>query len=81
MSYTVEQVSRVLNRLNMGFTTASARRLIDSKLKRVERPNSRYNTSYNYLVDVKSLEEYLINDIGLDTNVVFEAVYGTGGNQ
>ncbi len=81
MSYTVEQVSRVLNRLNMGFTTASASRLINSKLKKVPRPNSRYNTSYNYLVDVKSLVDYLINEAGLDTNVVYEAVYGTGGNQ
>lgn len=80
MSYTVESVSRVLNRLNMGFTTASASRLIDSKLKKVPRPNSRYNTSYNYLVDVKSLEEYLINDVSLDTDVVFKAVYGAGGH-
>ncbi len=76
MSYTVEQVSRVLNRLNMGFTTASANRLIDSKLKKVPRTNCRYNTSYNYLVDVKSLEEYLINEVGLDADVVYQAIYG-----
>ncbi|GGG23804.1 hypothetical protein GCM10007425_17800 [Lysinibacillus alkalisoli] len=76
MSYTVEQVSRILSRLGLGFSNDSAKRLVDSKLKRVERPNSRYNTSYNYLVYVKSLEEYLINEVGLDTNVVYEAVYG-----
>lgn len=79
MSYTVEQVSRVLNRLNMGFTTASAKRLIDSKLKRVERPSSRYNTSFNYLVDVASLETYLIEEVGLDANEVSMDIYG--GNQ
>lgn len=81
MSFTVENVARVINKLGLGFTTAAAKRLCDSKLKRVERPNSCYNTSFNYLVDVKSLEEYLINEVGLDKNTVYEAVYGTGGNQ
>lgn len=33
MSYTVEQVSRVLNKLNMGFTTASATRLMENYLR------------------------------------------------
>lgn len=76
MMYSVEQVGRVMQRLNLGFTTAAAKRLCDSKLKRVERPNSRYNTSFNYLVDVKSLEEYLINEVGLDADVVYQAIYG-----
>lgn len=75
-SYSVEQVGRVMQRLNLGFTTAAAKRLCDSKLKRVERPNSRYNTSFNYLVDIKSLEEYLINEVGLDADVVNQAIYG-----
>lgn len=79
MSYTVEQVSRVMNRLSLGFTTDSAKRLVDRKLKKVERPSHHYNTSFNYLVDVASLEHYLINEVGLDSNVVYEAVYGTGG--
>jgi len=73
MTYTVEQVSRVLNRLNMGFTTDSAKRLVDRKLKKVERPNHHYNTSFNYLVDVQSLEEYLINECRLDANLVHSA--------
>ncbi|MEQ6357806.1 hypothetical protein ABNX05_24705 [Lysinibacillus sp. M3] len=76
MMYSVEQVSRVLNRLNMGFTTDSAKRLVDRKLKKVERPSHHYNTSFNYLVDVQSLEEYLINECGLDANLVHSAVYG-----
>lgn len=76
MSYTVEQVSRVLNRLHMGFTTDSAKRLVDRKLKKVERPSHHYNTSFNYLVDVQSLEEYLINECRLDANLVHSAVYG-----
>lgn len=76
ISYTVEQVSRVLNKLNMGFTTASASRLIDNKLKKLPRPNSRYNTSFNYLVDVKDLEEYLISEVGLDSLLVYKAIYG-----
>lgn len=76
MTCTVEQVSRVLNRLNMSFTTASAKRLVDNELKKVARPNNRYNTSFNYLVDVKSLEDYLINECSLDANAVYEAVYG-----
>lgn len=79
MSYTVEQVSRVLSKLGLGFSKDSAKRLVDSKLKKVPRPTSSYNTSYNYLVDVRSLESYLINDVGLDKNTVLEAVYGTGG--
>ena len=79
MSYTIEELSRVMRKLGLGFSRDSAKRLADSKLKKVPRPNSCYNTSYNYLVDVKSLEEYLINDVGLNTDVVFEAVYGTGG--
>lgn len=76
MMYSIEQVSRVLNRLNMGFTTASAKRLCDSKLKKLPRPNSRYNTSFNYLVDVTSLEDYLITEVGLDAGLVYKAVYG-----
>lgn len=76
MMYSVEQVSRFLNRLNMGFTTDSAKRLVDRKLKKVERPSHHYNTSFNYLVDVQSLEEYLINECGLDANLVHSAVYG-----
>lgn len=79
MTYTVEQVSRVLNRLNLGFTTDSAKRLVDRKLKKVERPSHHYNTSFNYLVDVQSLEEYLINECSLDAILVQSAVYG--GNQ
>lgn len=74
--YSVEQVGRVMQRLNLEFTTAAAKRLCDSKLQRVERPNSRYNTSFNYLVDVKSLEEYLIEECGFDVNTVYQAVYG-----
>lgn len=81
MSYTIEELSRVMNKLGLGFSKDSAKRLADSKLKRVERPNNRYNTGFNYLVDVKSLEEYLIIEVGLDANIVYEAVYGTGGNQ
>lgn len=76
MMYSVEQVGRVMQRLNLGFTTAAAKRLCESKLKRIERPNSRYNTSFNYLVDVKSLQEYLINEVGLDADVVYQAIYG-----
>lgn len=80
MRYTVEEVSRVMSKLGMSFTVSAAKRLIDNgKLKKVPRPNSRYNTSYNYLVDVKSLEEYLINDVNLDRNNVLDAVYGTEG--
>lgn len=76
MTYTVEQVSRVLNRLNMSFITDSAKRLVDRKLKKVERPSHHYNTSFNYLVDVQSLEKYLINECRLDANLVHSAVYG-----
>lgn len=80
MSYTVEEVSRVMSKLGISFTLSAAQRLINNgKLTRVPRPNSCYNTSYNYLVDVKSLEEYLINDVGLDRNTVLDAVYGTEG--
>lgn len=79
MTYTVEQISRVLNRLNMGFTTDTAKRLVDSKLKKVARPNHYYNTRFNYLVDVGSLENYLINECKLDANLVNTAIYG--GNQ
>ena len=59
----------------MGFTTASDTRLVDSKLKKVSRPRSCYNTSFNYLVDVKSLEDYLINECAIDANAVYIAVY------
>lgn len=76
MKYTVEQVSRVLNRLNMCFTTAAAKRLVDSKLTKVPCTHNHYNTSFNFLVDVKSLENYLTDECGLDTNIVFSAVYG-----
>lgn len=79
MTYTVEQVSRVLNRLNIGFTTDAAKRLVDRNLKKVTRPSHHYNTSFNYLVDVKSLEDYLINECKLDAHLVHSAVYG--GNQ
>lgn len=79
MSFTVENVARVMGKLGLGFTTAAAKRLCDSKLKRVERPNSRYNTSYNYLVDVKSLESYLLNECSFEANTVYEAIYGTRG--
>ncbi|WP_374965412.1 hypothetical protein [Lysinibacillus sp. RS5] len=51
MTYTVEQVSRVLNRLNMGFTTDAAKRLVESKLKRVARPSHHYNTSFGCIID------------------------------
>lgn len=81
MSYTVEEVSRVMSKLGLSFTVSAAKRFVDNKLKKVQRPNSRYNTSYNYLVDVKSLEEYLTNEVGLDSNTVYQAVYGTGGAQ
>lgn len=76
MNYTVEEISRVLSKLGISFTISAAQRLIDSKLKKLPRPNSRYNTSFNYLVDVKSLEDYLINDVGLDGGLVYKAVYG-----
>lgn len=79
MSFTVENVARVMGKLGLGFTIAAAKRLCDSKLKRVERPNSRYNTSYNYLVDVKSLESYLISECSFDSTTVYEAIYGTRG--
>lgn len=78
MTYTVEEVSRVLSRLNMGFTTSAAKRLAESKLKRVERPKNYYNTSFNYLVDVQSLEKYLIDECKLDAILVHSAV--SGGN-
>ncbi|MGG2112619.1 hypothetical protein ABFY60_19350 [Lysinibacillus pakistanensis] len=79
MSYTVENVSRVLNRLDMCFTVDASKRLVDRKLKKVERPSHHYNTSFNYLVDVQSLEEYSINECRLDANLVHSAIYG--GNQ
>lgn len=76
MTYTVEEVSRVLSRLNMGFTTSAAKRLAESKLKRVERPNNYYNTSFNYLVEVQSLEKYLIDECNLDASLVHSTIYG-----
>ncbi|WP_446936278.1 hypothetical protein [Lysinibacillus fusiformis] len=76
MIYSVEQVNRVLNQLNMGFTTSAAKLLVDSKLKKVERSSHHYNTSFNYLVDVQGLEEYLIYECRLDANLVHSAVYG-----
>ena len=80
MSFTVESVGRVLNKLNVGNSTHSVKRLLDNgKLKRVQRPHYCQNTTYNYLVCVDSLQNYLINEIGLDANMVYKVVYGTGG--
>ncbi|MFY0517841.1 hypothetical protein ACOMCU_08405 [Lysinibacillus sp. UGB7] len=77
MSFTVESVSRVLNKLNIGVSTHSVKRLLDNgKLKRVQRPHYCQNTTYNYLVDVVSLEAYLVNEVGLDANEVAIAIYG-----
>lgn len=77
MSFTVESVSRVLNKLNIGVSKHSVKRLLDNgKLKRVQRPHYCQNTTYNYLVDVVSLEAYLVNEVGLDANEVAIAIYG-----
>lgn len=82
MNYTLEQTGRVLSRLNMGVSTLSAKRLVDNgKLKRVQRPRYCPNTAYPFVVDVKSLEAYLINEVGLDANTVYQAVYGAGGGR
>lgn len=80
ISYTAEQATRVMSKLGISFTTASVVRLVkNSKLKKVPRPSSRYNTSFNYLVCLESLQNYLVNEVGLDANIVYQAIYGTGG--
>ncbi|MEK5433030.1 hypothetical protein MKY88_19545 [Lysinibacillus sp. FSL R7-0073] len=82
MNYTLEQTGRVLSRLKMGVSTQSAKKLVDNgKLKRVQRPHYCPNTADPFVVCVDSLQNYLINEVGLNANVVYEAVYGTGGNQ
>lgn len=76
MIMTVEQVSRICNRLNICFTVGATERLIERKLKKVPRPRNYYNTSYVYLVDLSSLEQYLIKDYQLDSNTAKAVIYG-----
>ncbi|WP_340582310.1 hypothetical protein [Staphylococcus aureus] len=78
MNFTVEQTSRILSRLNVNsFTASSTQRLLENnKLKRVQRPNNCFNTAYNYVVDGKSLEDFLVNELKLDSNEVSMAIYG-----
>lgn len=77
MNFTVESVGRVLNKMNVGISTHSVKRLLDNgKLKRMQRPHYCQNTTYNYLVCVDSLQNYLINEVGLDANEVSMAIYG-----
>lgn len=80
MNITVENLSRIMSKLRLGFTNDSARRLAFSKLKRVPRPNNRYNTSSNFLICVKSLEDYLLKEVGLEANVIYQAIYGGEDN-
>lgn len=77
MIMTVEQISRILNKLNICFTVNSAIRLINNKLIKVPRPKTYYNTGYAFLVDVQSLERYLINECKLDTNKTNTIIYGS----
>ncbi len=78
MNFTIEQVSRILSRLNVSsFTASSTQRLLEkSKVKRVPRPNNCFNTAYNYVVDGKGLEDFLVNELKLDSNEVSMAIYG-----
>ncbi|MFJ7664151.1 hypothetical protein ACIQXW_17490 [Lysinibacillus sp. NPDC097162] len=77
MTYTLEQVGRVLSKLNLGVSVHSAKKLVDNgKLKRIERPHYCQNTAYNFLVDIESLETYLVNEIGLNANEVSIALFG-----
>ena len=75
---TLEQTARVLSRLNMNsFTASSTQRFLENgKVKRVPRPHSCFNTAYNYVVDLDSLQAYLINDLKLDANKVTIAIHG-----
>ncbi len=80
MNFTLEQIGRVLSRLDMGISTQSAKRLVDNgKLKRVQRPHYCPNTAYPFVICVSSLQNYLINECGFDANTVYEAIYGIRG--
>lgn len=80
MNITLEQVARVLSRLNISFTASSTQKFIEKwNVKRVSRPNGCFNTTYNYVVDVESLKGCLVDDLGLDVNLVHSVLYG--GNQ
>lgn len=76
MNLTVEQVSRILNRLNICFTVAAATRLIDTNLVKVKRQKDFHQTGYAYLVDAHSFEQYLIQARGFDANKAHAAVFG-----
>lgn len=75
---TIEHASRILSRLNFNsFTASSTQRLLeDGKVKRLPRPNNCFNTAYNYVVDLDSLQHVLVNKLGFDINKVQKAIYG-----